>query len=270
MIQAVAFDLDDTLLRSDRSLSPYTIRTLRRAAEDGVRILLVSGRVWGSTRPYADQLGCVTACICGNGAEVRLPDGTLLMRTALDPALAREAVIFAREQGCYIHVFEDDDFIYERQDGCAEGYAASTGLHALHAPDLLQRIHQPTPKALMIAPAPRIAELLPMAQKHFQEKMTVTCSKPEYLEIVPPQVRKGNALGWAAEHFGFDLQATMAFGDGLNDLSMLTAVGHGVAVGNSSPAVRDAVMHHCLTNDEDGAARYLDQYRSMHFRQEVH
>lgn len=56
----------------------------------------------------------------------------------------------------------------------------------------------------------------------------------------------------------------------LNDLSMLTAVGHGIAMGNSSPAVRDAVMHHCLTNDEDGAARYLDQYRSMHFRQEVH
>lgn len=38
MIQAVAFDLDDTLLRSDRSLSPYTIRTLRRAAEDGVHL----------------------------------------------------------------------------------------------------------------------------------------------------------------------------------------------------------------------------------------
>lgn len=38
MIQAVAFDLDDTLLRSDCSLSPYTIRTLRRAAEDGVHL----------------------------------------------------------------------------------------------------------------------------------------------------------------------------------------------------------------------------------------
>lgn len=38
MIQAVAFDLDDTLLRSDRSLSPYTIRTLRRAVEDGVHL----------------------------------------------------------------------------------------------------------------------------------------------------------------------------------------------------------------------------------------
>lgn len=270
MIQAVAFDLDDTLLRSDRSLSPYTVHTLRRAAEDGVRILLVSGRVWGSTRPYADQLGCVTACICGNGAEVRTPEGTLLMASSLSPALAREAVLFAREQDCYIHVFEGSDFLYERHSGCAEGYAASTGLNAIHAQDLLQRIHQPTPKALMIAPAPRIAALLPLAQARFRGRMTVTCSKPEYLEIVPPDASKGNALRWAAEHFGFDLQETLAFGDGLNDLSMLTAVGHGVAMGNSAPAVRDAVIHHCLTNDEDGPARYLEHYRSTLGRQEVH
>ena len=47
-IRAIAFDLDDTLLRPDNSISPYTVDVLRRAHESGVRILPASGRTFGS------------------------------------------------------------------------------------------------------------------------------------------------------------------------------------------------------------------------------
>lgn len=260
MIQAVAFDLDDTLLRNDRTLSAYTIRVIRQAAASGIRILLASGRVKPSVLPYAQQLGCVCCCICGNGADLCLPDGHPLMHQTLSPDLAREAVLFALEHDCYVHVFKDHQFLYSCCDGHAEAYAHTSGLRAVRVPDLHAAILQPTPKALLIADADRIDHLLPVAQAQFGNRMSVTRSKPEYMEIVPANVSKGAALRWTAQHFGFSLEQTMAFGDGLNDMSMLCTAGHGVAMGNACREVRSALPHHCLTNEEDGAARYLDHY----------
>ena len=52
MTEAVAFDLDDTLLRDDRTISPYTIDVLRRAAATGVKIIPASGRARESMKPY--------------------------------------------------------------------------------------------------------------------------------------------------------------------------------------------------------------------------
>lgn len=260
MIQAVAFDLDDTLLRNDRTLTAYSMQVIRQAAASGLRILLASGWVKPSVLPYAQQLGCVCCCICGNGADICLPSGASLMQHTLSPALAREAVQFAQEHDCYVHVFEDDRFLYSRCDGHAEAYAHASGLRAVRVPDLHAAIQQPTPKALLIAGADQIDHLLPIAQAQFGSRMTATRSKPEYMEIVPANVSKGTALRWTAQHFGFSLANTMVFGDGLNDMSMLCTAGHGVAMGNACREVRSALPHHCLTNEEDGAARYLDHY----------
>ena len=50
----------------------------------------------------------------------------------------------------------------------------------------------------------------------------------------------------------------MAFGDSLNDLSMLTWAGEGVAMANAREDVKAQVRHVCGTNQEDGVARYIE------------
>ena len=40
------------------------------------------------------------------------------------------------------------------------------------------------------------------------------------------------------DRVGFQLDEVYAFGDGLNDIEMLQAVGHGVAMGNASQIVK--------------------------------
>ena len=48
VIRAIAFDLDDTLLRDDRTISDETVSVLRRASEAGIFILPASGRTYCS------------------------------------------------------------------------------------------------------------------------------------------------------------------------------------------------------------------------------
>ena len=81
----------------------------------------------------------------------------------------------------------------------------------------------------------------------------------------PAKASKGNALRWLGAHLGFSMANAMAFGDSLNDLSMLTAAGHGVTVANAREDVRALVPATCPSNQEDGVARYIEQ----HILQEV-
>lgn len=265
MTEAVAFDLDDTLLRDDRTISPYTIDVLRRAAALGVKIIPASGRARESMKPYVEQIGRAVAYIACNGAEVYTPDHQPLYALQLSPEEARMAAQFAADHGCYAQVYAGDSFFYSMHSDYAAEYARSSRLHGVYVGDLVQYIDRPTPKVLMMDDPARIAQLLEEGRRLFGDRLSLTCSKPHFLEVNPARASKGNALRWLGEHLGFSMENVTAFGDSLNDLSMLTAAGHGVTVDNAREDVRALVPATCPSNQEDGVARYIEQ----HILQEV-
>ena len=126
--------------------------------------------------------------------------------------------------------------------------------------DLTAFIRQPVTKLLMMDTPERIAELYAEARKLFDGRASMTCSKPCFLECNPLRATKGNALRWCADHFGFRMDELLAFGDSLNDVSMLEAAGVGVAMGNAREDVKAMGFPVCGTNEEDGVARYIEEY----------
>ena len=68
--RAVAFDLDDTMLRDDLTISDFSLNVLRRLAGQGVAIVPASGRAQMSMQPFVDQIGDVALFICCNGNAV--------------------------------------------------------------------------------------------------------------------------------------------------------------------------------------------------------
>ena len=125
--------------------------------------------------------------------------------------------------------------------------------------DLEQHLSAPTTKLLMMAPPEQIVQMLAEAQAQFGESVALTCSKPYFLEVNPPLATKGHALSVCAEEMGFPLSQCMAFGDSLNDVSMLRAAGYGVCMGNGREDVKRMGFAVCGTNQEDGVARYIQQ-----------
>jgi 3-deoxy-D-manno-octulosonate 8-phosphate phosphatase KdsC-like HAD superfamily phosphatase len=90
--------------------------------------------------------------------------------------------------------------------------------------------------------------------------VVATSSAPGLLEFSAPGADKVSAVRWLLDRTGTPWTSVLAFGDGLNDLGMLTAAGRGVAVANASPqvlAVADDVAPH---HDDDGVARWLEEH----------
>ena len=86
-------------------------------------------------------------------------------------------------------------------------------------------------------------------------------SKPFFLEILPKDTGKGEALLWLAERLGIPQKNTMAFGDAMNDESMIRLAGCSVAMKNGSEAIKKLAAYTSeFTNDEDGVARFIEKH----------
>ena len=259
-IRAIAFDLDDTLLRSDGTISAYTVDVLCRAAKQGIHIIPASGRTIGSMHkavpPILHLASCLVSC---NGSEVWSPDGTLLMQELLPVPLAHEVAAFAARRGVYCQTYAPDRFFYTVENEWASSYAKLSSLEGECVGDLTAFIKKPVTKLLMMDEPARVEALLQEARELFGERASFTCSKPYFLECNPRLATKANALGWCAAHFGFTMEELLCFGDSLNDVSMLKAAGTGVAVANAREDVKAMGFPRCRSNDEDGVARYIEE-----------
>lgn len=258
MIRAVAFDMDDTLLNNERQITPFTVSILRRVADQGIRIIPASGRAKASMDGFVEQIGCAAAFVACNGAEVYGPMGEMWHQELLSIEDARRCARFAQEAGCYAQCYYGDHFYYAGTEEWARSYAAASLLTGSEVKDLPAFIDRPTPKILIMAEPERVAELLPRAREQFADVAAVSCSKPYFLEMNPLRATKGNALVYLAQRWGLCPDEFMAFGDSLNDLSMLTWAGMGVAMENAREDVKRQVGRVCGVNENDGVARYME------------
>lgn len=257
-LKAAAFDLDDTLLRNDLSISPYTLNVFNHLYHSGFRFVAASGRTLMSMKPFTDLIGCISLCIACNGALIWNPaDGSVLHRDTLSADLCHEIVRFGNEFGCYQQTYSDDRFFYNEKSEYSRRYSAASMLPGECVGDLLEFIREPRSKILMMSDEETIARMLLAARRHFEGRVSVTCSKPYFLEFNPPSATKGIALEKAARILGLAAKDFVAFGDSLNDIPMLKAAGYSVAVANSRQEVLSLCDAVCRSNEEDGVACWM-------------
>lgn len=257
---AVAFDLDDTLLHDDLTISDRTLGTVRSLSAAGVHILPASGRAQLSMKPFVDQIGCCSLYIACNGAEIwEYPGNRLLHAERFSVDLGKEIARFGQEHGCYAQTYDGDAFFYNEESEWSRRYAAASMLRGVCVGPLEDFIREPRNKILMMAEETKIASMLAEARKRFAGRVSVTCSKPWFLEFNPIKATKGIALSLAAEHLGLSLSKVISFGDGLNDLSMLQVCGRGVLMANGRDSLRPLCDDLCPSNEEDGVSVYLER-----------
>ena len=256
--QIVAFDLDDTLLREDLSISAETLKTLHSLQTAGVLLIPASGRAQRSISPFVKKIGGIPFYIACNGAEIR--DGKtdhLVHGEQFSVETGREIAAFGKRWDVYTQTYEGDYFFYNDESVWAERYAKATMLTGKHVGDLEAFIQEPRNKILMMDDQEKIARMYLEASRQFAGRASVTCSKPWFLEFNPLDATKGIALKRICRIIGIDVSRCIAFGDSLNDLPMLQVAGWGVLMGNGRSDLREKCNDICGTNQENGVAEYL-------------
>ncbi len=260
----LALDLDDTLLDGRQRVPERSRLAIRAALDAGVRVTLATGRMFRSSRPYAEQLGIQDYLITYQGALVRHPvTGETLFHRPVPVDLALEVIDLAGRYGYHVNVYVDDFLYVARHTRESRLYASYSGVPVEAVGDLgrflLNQNQDPT-KVLVVAKEEQLDELASEARPVFGTKLHITKSKPHFLEFSHPDGHKGHALESIARHYGVRREEVIAVGDSYNDLEMLEYAGLGVAVGNARPEIRDRADYVCPSNEECGVAEVVEKF----------
>lgn len=249
-IDMVVTDLDNTLLRSDKTISDYTRGVLERCRARGVRVMFATARPARTLRRFA--LGFEPdAAAYHNGAQV-VDGGRLLSEAGISGADARSIMAqlsaalpgarLSLEQGDSLYANFDTTEIW-RGEGCARidfreiaddtVYKMIVGMESMRD---MARIEALLPDYLYVQPCERTLAL-----------------------IMNRRATKLRAIRAVAAAHGIPLERVAAFGDDVNDIEMLRACGVGAAVEDALPEVRAAADETCARCDDDGVARWLEE-----------
>ena len=264
----IATDLDGTLLRDDKSVSPRTVAALAAAEEAGIEVFFVTGRPARWMDVVSAHVHGHGLAICGNGAAVVDLHGgpgkhrfvkvrELPRENALDAVrLLRQAVpgtVYAVEQtyGFHqepaypkLHMEVPDDLLPAEEILAPGGRAAA----------------EPVLKILAFHPELDPDAFLTLARLALGDRANVTRSSPSaLLEISGPDVSKASTLALCCAERGISHEEVVAFGDMPNDVEMLTWAGRSYAMGNAHPDVVAAASGRTVANNDDGVAVVIER-----------
>ena len=278
-IKIIALDLDGTLLDSEKRLSEVNRAALERAAEKGVLIVPTTGRFFGMMPPAVRDLPFVRYAITINGAQV--------YDRETDTALVRDEIPLEMALGV-MELLDRHDVIYDcyRQNwgwmtAALQQKAAdyATNEHYLKmvrefrrpVPELKQHLRETADqgdvqKIMLFATNRERSTAIDCLRKLSTElaarfpEIKVTASTWNNLELNIKSAHKGNALRHFAKCLGFGIENCMAFGDGMNDFTMVEAAGLGIAMANAEPEVKRVAKYVTLSNDADGVAAGIEKW----------
>lgn len=256
--KVVVFDMDGTLLNRDRQVLPATIDVLDKLQKKGIKIVLATGRHHIGVYPYIVQLKLNTPAICCNGSYVYdFAKKEISHQNVLTKDQSYQILKLVREYGIHTLIYTEKEMTYEVLDAHLEGFVTWS---------------KTVPEAVrpVLTHVKSFEDVIANAKDIF--KFATSCADLDALHTFNAQVKsqldldgewswhdrvdvaqhgntKGACLKRWLESDGLSLKDAVAFGDNENDLSMLTTVGLGIAMGNAKDEVKNKVS--CVIGDNN-------------------
>ncbi|MGO1296099.1 MAG: Cof-type HAD-IIB family hydrolase [Vibrio sp.] len=261
----VASDLDGTLLAPDHKISEATKRTLKKLHDRGYIFIFATGRHHVDVAGIRETVGIPAYMITSNGARVHKPDSTLMSSQNVPEHLVQPIVdMLKNEHNIHVHIYRDQTWHLNKDKDALANFHNESGF-SFETFDANAAPQDNVAKVFFTDLTQNHDHLRRFEQRlneTFGAQVTVCFSSPWCLEVMGPNVSKGNAIKIVSQSLGLDLQDCLAFGDGMNDVEMLTMAGKGLLMGTAHPQVLEAIpaIERIGSHADDAVAHYLNDH----------
>ena len=257
----IATDLDGTFFGADHRPEARSVAALNAAQAAGIVCVAVTGRSHMGGAPLATSTGADLDWFIGSNGGHRLNLRTREMEERLlfpDADVAAMRAALEAHDDRYAFGWEADDQLWWEAPFIALYPNRLTGT-ALAEED---RFGEGTPSGVgkMFVAHPDLGHgsLIDHLQPHVGDHHA-TSSGINFAEVTPQGADKGAALSRLCAQLEIVPEEVIAFGDNLNDLTMLEWAGRGIAMGNALDEVKEIADEVTSTNVEFGVARILEE-----------
>ncbi|KAA8433712.1 Cof-type HAD-IIB family hydrolase [Weissella sagaensis] len=264
-IRLVALDVDDTLLNSQGHILASTKNVLQTILNNGVKVVLCSGRPLRGIQSFLDELGIGGSdqyAITYNGSVIESLAGDILSQKGLSNEEYRHIDAYANKQHIQYYVLDQDGEVYTSNHDVSriaviQAWENDAGI-LIRKPDELANDFTIV-KAAFVGEKTTLDQAEAGVHKVFDNKNYVVRAADNFLEVMHQSVNKGNALRQLTSELGISPAEVMVFGDEKNDIPMFDFAGLAVAMGNGSAAAKEHANYVTNSNDEDGIANALQK-----------
>jgi len=269
-IGLIALDMDGTLLTTEKKLTAYTKAVLRKALEQGIEIVLSTGRaITGIPKELLEMPGMKYAVTINGARILDLRKNKVIYENTLSIETALKLLDIIGEYDAIQEAFINS-VCYSSKDKLS--HANDYFVHPSIAEYIVKsRTPVENVRATVIEKNSSVDKVNGQFRNAEDKKssyelltkvpgVVVVSSLGNNWEINAEGTDKGSAMLKLGELLGIQREEIMACGDGMNDIAMLKAVGLGVAMENADPEVREVADYITASNDEDGVAKAIEKF----------
>ena len=271
-IKVIILDVDGTLYSSEKKILPKTKQALLKAQTLGIKVIVASGRPTSGLAKIKEELQLHKhhgLLVSYNGSKITdcesneelfnqplsVEEGQAVLRH-----MKKFDVIPMVDKGRYMNV----ENVYNNlitvdgvQKNIVEIEARAGEFLLCEQPDLETFLDYEVNKILTAATPAYLDSILAELEAPFKDRLNCVKTADFYFEFTAKGIDKANALNTVLAPMGYTPDQMIAFGDGMNDHSMLDYVGTGVAMGNAVEPVKAIAQHVTDSNNDEGIANAL-------------
>lgn len=263
MIKMLVLDIDGTIIRKDFTYSQALKNTLEELKNEGVKVVIATGRMHDGAVPLARELGLDTPIVSYQGSMVRnfRHNDEILYSKRMSAQQAKKVIDYFRKQGVHINAYSGDKLYVEQEDDLIKEYinhrfVEYNVLESLDELDLSK-----LDKLLCIEnDQEKMQKVVDDLSKMFAGELFIVKSMRHYCEVTHIDATKGKAIEFLCKYWNIDIKETMAIGDQDNDIEMVKTAGTGVAMGNATENLKAAADFVTKSVEEDGVVFAVEKF----------
>jgi len=264
-IKMIVTDLDNTLLRTDKTISDYTAGILNKCRQNGIKIVFATARPKRTVMRYLDIIPA-DAVIFHNGAVIY--DGReQIFHCGISSDIAKNILrAVSHDFPTATLSVEIDDVLYANFEVSAIwNYTEAVFIDFSDFENNNSMVLPDKPAEKIIVGMDSVVMTsdneINCSKKYLTDDlyMEMTSTDHKLIMIMNRKAVKSNAVKLLVERYGYDINDVIAFGDDFNDVEMIKQCGIGVAVSNAIDEAKLAADFICGSNDDDGVAKWIEE-----------
>lgn len=261
-ITIVLSDLDGTLFTSNTTVSKENKQAIMDYIENGGYFGVATGRSWENASTFLKDISMNAPCILCNGSILFDPiKRQIVEERYLDDEVIEKFVAIAREKFPHVNIIAytiDSAWILSEEQMMEPAFVD------IHKPWTIGCINDIKGRCVKLLCLDKGRQLYMYLKDVLGEEklgpMEMVLSAPEYLEILPHNVRKGNMLDSLRKYVEEEYHCSCkiyALGDFYNDVELITKADVGIAPANAAEEIKQIADVVSVSNDEHVVAHII-------------